>query len=52
MVTSLTFRGVRDSFQCRWNEDIRKEKSSPYVFVSAYKTNNIYKRPSRETFTW
>ena len=35
MVTSLTFRGVRDSFQCRWNEDIRKKKSSPYVFVSA-----------------
>ena len=43
MVTSLTFRGVRDSFQCRWNEDIRKKKSSPYVFVSAYKTNNICK---------
>ena len=43
MVTSLTFRGVRDSFQCRWNKDIRKKKSSRYVFVSAYKTNNIYK---------
>ena len=42
VVTSLKFRHVKDSFQRELNEDIRKIKSSPNVFVFADKTNNIY----------
>ena len=42
MVGSLKLRHVKDSFQSELSEDIRKIKSSPNVFVFAYKTNNIY----------
>ena len=42
MVISLKFRHVKDWFQCDLNEDIRKIKSLPNVFVSAGKTINIY----------
>ena len=45
MVTSFKFRDVKDSFQRQLNEDIRKIKSSPNVFVFAYETNNIYEMP-------
>ena len=40
MVTSFRFRDVKDSFQFQLNEDIRKIKSSPNVFVFAYKTSS------------
>ena len=39
MVTSLKFRHVKDSFQRELNEDIRKIKCSPNVFVFAAKTS-------------
>ena len=42
MVTSLKFGHVNDSFQRELNEDIRKIKSSPDVFIFAGKTNDIY----------
>ena len=41
-VTSLKFRHVKDSFQTELNEDIRKIKSPPNVFVFADKPSNIY----------
>ena len=40
MVTSFRFRDVKDSFQFQLSEDIRKIKSSPNVFVFAYKTSS------------
>ena len=39
MVTSLKFRHEKDSFQRELNEDIRKIKCSPNVFVFADKTS-------------
>ena len=40
MVTSLKFKDVKDSFRLQLNEDIRKIKRSPNIFVFAYKTKN------------
>ena len=42
MVTSLKFRHVKHLFQRELSKDIRKIKSSPYLFVFADKRNNIY----------
>ena len=42
MVTSLKFRHLKDSFQFKLSEDIRKIKRLPNVFVFADKTSNIY----------
>ena len=39
MVTSLKFKDVKDSFRLQLNEDIRKIKRSPNIFVFPYKTN-------------
>ena len=49
MVTSLKFRHVKDSFQRELNEDIRKIKSSPNVFLFA--TKQITSTKGQKTIT-
>ena len=42
MATSLKVRYAKDSFQRELNDDIRKIKCSPNIFVFDGKINNIY----------
>ena len=44
MVTSLKFRQVKNSFQRELNEDIRKIKSSPNVFVFVYEMSKDHQQ--------
>ena len=48
IVSSLKYRKSTDDFQEQMKEDISSINSSPDVFISADKTNNIYKAPPEQ----
>ena len=43
MIRSVEFRHTRNAFQKQLSEDIKQMKESNSVYVSAYKTTNMYK---------
>ena len=48
MANSLKFRHLRNDFQQKMKEDIAQIKSSNDIFISADKTNNLYKLSPEE----
>ena len=48
MIPNIKFRSVKDTFQKKLKEDIRKIKQSPNVFVFADQTSNIYEMPEQQ----